>query len=79
VDIARFVAPETFRTEVDDLIGYLKSSPTVPGVDEILTPGEPEMRIEAERRKAGIFVEDQTWGEIAEILKEFKLDVPPAA
>jgi hydroxycarboxylate dehydrogenase B len=79
VDIARFVAPETFRTEVDDLIGYLKSSPTVPGVDEILTPGEPEMRIEAERRKAGVFVEDQTWGQIAEILKEFKLDVPPTA
>jgi hydroxycarboxylate dehydrogenase B len=76
VDIARFVAPETFQTEVDDLIGYLKSSPTVPGVDEILTPGEPELQIEAERQRAGVFVEDQTWGQIAEILKEFKLDVP---
>ena len=79
VDIARFVAPETFQTEVDDLIGYLKSSPTVPGVDEILTPGEPELRIEAERHKAGVFVEDQTWGQIAEILKEFNLDVPTTA
>ena len=77
VDIARFVAPETFQTEVDDLIGYLKSSPTVPGVNEILTPGEPELRIEAERYKAGVFVENQTWGQIVEILKEFKLDVPP--
>jgi hypothetical protein len=37
------------------------------------------MRIETERRKAGVFVEDQTWGQIAEILKEFKLDVPPTA
>jgi uncharacterized oxidoreductase len=79
VDIARFVAPETFQTEVDDLIGYLKSSPTVPGVNEILTPGEPELRIEAERYKAGVFVEDQTWGQIAEILKKFNLDVPTTA
>ena len=79
VNIARFVAPETFHTEVDDLIGYLKSSPTVPGVDEILTPGEPELRIEAERQKAGIFVEGQTWGQIMEILTEFKLDVPTTA
>lgn len=53
LNIARFVAPETFYTEVDDLIEYLKSSPTVLGVDEILTPGEPELRIEAERQKAG--------------------------
>ena len=79
VDIARFVGPETFQTEVDDLIGYLKSSPTVPGVDEILTPGEPELRIEAERQRAGVFVEDQTWGQIAEIVKEFKLDLPTTA
>jgi LDH2 family malate/lactate/ureidoglycolate dehydrogenase len=79
VDIARFVAPETFRAEVDDLVGYLKSSPTAPGVTEILTPGEPELRTEAERRKAGIFVEDQTWGQIAEIAREFKLAVPATA
>ena len=79
VDIARFVAPETFRAEVDDLVGYLKSSPTAPGVTEILTPGEPELRTEAERRTAGIFVEDQTWGQIAEIAKEFKLAVPATA
>ena len=78
VDIARFVAAETFRTEVDDLVGYLKSSPTAPGVSAILTPGEPELQTEAERRKSGIFVEDQTWGQIAEIAKEFKLAVPAA-
>jgi len=78
VDIARFVAPETFRAEVDDLVEYLKSSPTVPGVSEILTPGEPELRTETERRKVGIFVEDQTWDQIAEIAQEFKLAVPPA-
>jgi len=79
VDIARFVAPETFKAEVDDLIGYLRSSPTVPGVNKILTPGEPELLTEAERQKAGVFVEDQTWGQILKILKEFKLEVPAAA
>jgi uncharacterized oxidoreductase len=79
VDIARFVAPETFRSEVDDLVAYLKSSPTVPGVAEILTPGEPELRTEAERRQAGIFVEEQTWGQIADIAREFKLAVPATA
>ncbi len=78
VDIGRFVAPGTFRDEVDDLIRYLKSSPTVPGVDQILAPGEPEAITEAKRRQAGIFVEDQTWGQIEEVARELNVAIPRA-
>ncbi|MBI2000025.1 MAG: Ldh family oxidoreductase [candidate division NC10 bacterium] len=78
VDIGRFVAPGTFRDEVDDLIRYLKSSPTVPGVDQILAPGEPEAITEAKRRQAGIFVEDQTWGQIEEVARELNVAIPSA-
>ncbi len=78
VDIGRFVSPATFRTEVDVLIGYLKNCPTAPGTDEILTPGEPEIRTEAERRRSGIFVEDQTWKQIEEIGREFNLVITAA-
>ena len=78
VDISRFVAPGTFRAEVDDLIRYLKSSPTVPGVDQILAPGEPEAITEAKRRQAGIFVEDQTWGQIEEVARELNVAIPSA-
>lgn len=78
VDISRFVAPGTFRAEVDDLIRYLKSSPTVPGVDRILAPGEPEAITEAKRRQAGIFVEDQTWGQIEEVARELNVAIPSA-
>lgn len=78
VDIARFVPPSTFRAEVDDLVRYLKTSPTVPGTDRILTPGEPEAITEAERRRSGIFVEDQTWGQIMEIARELGVAIPSA-
>ncbi len=78
VDISRFVAPGTFRAEVDDLIRYLKSSPTVPGVDQILAPGEPEAITETKRRQAGIFVEDQTWGQIEEVARELNVAIPSA-
>jgi len=78
VDIARFVPPDTFRAEVDDLIRYLKTCPTVPGTDAILTPGEPEAIVEAERRRSGIFVEDQTWHQIREIARELGVAVPTA-
>jgi uncharacterized oxidoreductase len=78
VDIPRFVAPETFRTQVDDLVRYLKTCPTVPGVDRILTPGEPEAITEAERRRSGIFVEDQTWRQIQEVAESLGVPIPAA-
>ena len=76
VDIARFVPPDAFRAEVDDLLRYLKTSPTVPGTDQILTPGQPEAITEAERRRTGIFVEDQTWDQIRENARELGVAIP---
>jgi hydroxycarboxylate dehydrogenase B len=76
LDIRRFVAPDTFRSEVDDLIRYLKTSPPVPGGGPILVPGEPEAITEAERRKAGIFVEDATWQQIEQVARELGVRVP---
>jgi uncharacterized oxidoreductase len=76
VDIARFVSPQNFRSEVDDLIRYLKTSPVVPGVSEIMYPGEPEARAEAERRQRGIFVEEETWGQIAQAARDLGVAVP---
>jgi hydroxycarboxylate dehydrogenase B len=76
VNIQRFVEPGTFRAEADDLIRYLKTSPTVSGVDQILTPGEPEAITEAKRRQSGIFVEDQTWGQILQVARELGVAIP---
>jgi LDH2 family malate/lactate/ureidoglycolate dehydrogenase len=78
VDIQRFVEPGTFRDEVDDLIRYLKTSPTVAGVDQILTPGEPEAITEEKRRRSGIFVEDQTWEQILQAARALGVTVSVA-
>lgn len=78
VDIARFVAPENFRAEVDALIGYLKTSPPVPGGGAIMVPGEPEAKTEAERRRSGIFVEDATWQQIIQAATDLGVPVPAA-
>jgi uncharacterized oxidoreductase len=75
-EIARFMPPMTFRAEVDDLIRYLKNCPTVPGTDRILVPGEPELLMEEERRRSGIFVEDTTWRQIEEIARELGVPIP---
>ena len=78
VDVSRFVPPATFRAEVDDLVRYLKTCPTAPGTDRILAPGEPEAAMEEQRRRSGIFVEDQTWNQIQDIARELGVAIPSA-
>ena len=49
-----FVSEDDYRARIDTLIDRMKSSPLAEGFAEVLVPGEPEDRIEAERRRAGI-------------------------
>jgi uncharacterized oxidoreductase len=64
LDVARFLPLPEFHRQVASLFGWVKSAPLAQGGSEILIPGEPEARLEAERRREGIPIEDQTWSQI---------------
>ena len=64
IDVAGFTSAEEFQQQVQGFIEYVKSSPTVPDVDEILIPGEPEFREEQKRLRRGIPIEEDTWQQI---------------
>jgi uncharacterized oxidoreductase len=64
LDVARFLPLPEFHRQVAALFGWVKSAPLAQGAAEILIPGEPEARLEAERRGQGIPIEDQTWSQI---------------
>ncbi len=53
LDVERYRKLPEFEQELEGLIGYLKDSPALPG-EEVLYPGEPEARREAQRRREGI-------------------------
>ncbi len=62
--ILHFAPLEQFYQQINDFVRYVRSSELAPGFDEIVVPGEPESRVEAQRRAEGIFVEDETWRQI---------------
>jgi hydroxycarboxylate dehydrogenase B len=64
IDVERFLPLAEFHAQVGSLFGWVKTAPLAQGASEILIPGEPEARLEAERRAQGIPVEDQTWSQI---------------
>src|SRR6267142_4182906 len=64
LDVERFLPLPDFHRQVAALFGWVKATPLAQGATEILIPGEPEARLEAERRRQGIAIEDQTWSQI---------------
>jgi LDH2 family malate/lactate/ureidoglycolate dehydrogenase len=49
-----FLSLPDFKARMDTMIERLKASEPAEGFDEVLMPGEPEVRREAERRRTGI-------------------------
>ncbi len=49
-----FVSEDDYRARIDTLIDRVRAAPRADGYAEVLLPGEPEDRIEEERRKRGI-------------------------
>jgi LDH2 family malate/lactate/ureidoglycolate dehydrogenase len=62
-----FMPEADYRGRMDTLIERVRACPKAEGFDEILIPGEPEVREEAMRRKTGI---PYSMSEIAPLQKE---------
>ncbi|HUS98183.1 MAG TPA: Ldh family oxidoreductase [Hyphomicrobiaceae bacterium] len=54
----------TFKKEVAEFAAYLKDTKPAAGFEEVLYPGEIELRREEERNRDGIVVDDKTWSQL---------------
>jgi len=79
IDIGAFTPPEDFKAEVGRLIADIKASGLREGYKEVLLPGEREFRIEAERRRSGIPVDDNSWTRIQDMCKRLGLEIGSVA
>ena len=70
LDVERFLPAAEFHRQVAALLEWVRSAPLAPGSAAILVPGEPEARLEAERQRDGIPIEDHTWSQIDTVAAE---------
>lgn len=61
----------TFKREVAEFASYLKETKPAEGFDEVLYPGEVELRTEKQRNAEGIPVDDATWGKLSALAEKF--------
>lgn len=73
-DVERFRPLAQFKNDVKEFAEFVKTSPPAAGFSEVLYPGEIEYKTELKRRAEGIFVEDETWHQITELMKELKVE-----
>lgn len=76
IDISRFLTLDEFARRMESLIAVVKSTPPAKGYEEVLVAGEPEWRIEAERRANGIPLEHGTWKSLTNAASRLSVAVP---
>jgi uncharacterized oxidoreductase len=76
IRIDAFIDPDEFKRETRTLVDWVKSSPTMPGVNQIYVPGEIEDEIMQQRSNAGLNIEDETWDALVRNAQELNVAVP---
>ncbi|MBX3414428.1 MAG: Ldh family oxidoreductase [Pirellulales bacterium] len=76
IDPAQISGVDHFRREVAELTTFVRSCPTVDGVNEIQLPGDPERRLRQERLAAGITLDDGNWGQLAKLAEQLGVVAP---
>ncbi len=62
-----------FKREMKEFAEFVKTSPPAKGFTEVLYPGEIEYNTERKRREEGIDVEEETWNQITDLMRELKV------
>jgi LDH2 family malate/lactate/ureidoglycolate dehydrogenase len=70
IDIAAFIDVDEFKRDVDQVWAEMKSSPTLPGFDEVRLPGERSAEFEEERSRKGIPIGPELAAALDRLAKE---------
>lgn len=77
IDPDKFVGREVFKTLVEAYVDRLKRVKTMPGVEEILVPGERASRERIKRRREGIPIDRTIWEKVEAIMNELGIHMNP--
>jgi LDH2 family malate/lactate/ureidoglycolate dehydrogenase len=76
IDVARFMPLEEFTARVEQLVALMKSTKTAPGYSEVMVAGDPEWRMEAERREKGIQIAGGNWDQLVKAAERVRVAAP---
>ena len=72
--IEAFMDLEEFKQQTTEFADFVKSSAPATGFKEVLYPGEQEYLTEQQRRRDGIYVEDETWNVLTDLVRDYGVE-----
>ena len=75
VEVSAFTDLDDYQALVTKYVAHIKSSRKLPGVDEILMPGEIELRRQEQRTADGVDVPEETWRQIGELASRLNVSL----
>jgi ureidoglycolate dehydrogenase (NAD+) len=76
IDPERTVGRARLADAIESLIAEVRATALAPGADEILLPGEPELRVQAIREREGIPLPDAQWRALTELSERLGVTPP---
>jgi len=76
LEIEAFIAVEQYMRQVEEMAQALEDTPTAPGVEQVLLPGQPELLSAERRRREGIPIAEATMAELRELADELGAVLP---
>lgn len=76
IDPARLNGQDAMLAGIDEMIAWVKSAAPADPDMPVLIAGEPEQIARAERMANGIYVDETTWGQLADIAQRYQISVP---
>ncbi len=76
LDPEKFGGAEHFAKEVAQLEKFMRSCPTVEGVDGVTLPGDPERRVMQQRNQDGLPFDDENWKALVELGERLGVESP---
>ncbi|MGH7127496.1 MAG: Ldh family oxidoreductase [Planctomycetaceae bacterium] len=73
--VEQLIPRDEYDALMDRYVAHLKNCRCLPGVEEILLPGEIETRRARERTRSGIPVPDETWRQLRELAARFDVSI----
>jgi LDH2 family malate/lactate/ureidoglycolate dehydrogenase len=77
IDAARFLPLGQFYERMEFIVDYVRRTPPAAGFSEVLVAGDPEWRMEDERRAKGVPIRPGPWAPIEETARRLGVALPP--
>jgi uncharacterized oxidoreductase len=71
IDIERFGPLAAMRSKVSQAVKHVKDTPPAEGFEQVLFPGEKEVKSRKERGKKGVEIEEETWDQVMALVQEY--------